>query len=118
MHGPLASPDIIWRCVRKNHAYLKKYHRKTFSVEAFNLTAKHTQADSSFCNSAGVDVKQTNNKFLLTVRNDAMKKRTLPLSANVKKADGRVFRQVTPIRHDLTKKAVRRYQKLLRVKRN
>lgn len=53
----MASPDLIWQCVKKNNAFLTKNLGVQFSKEKGNLMSLNTFKHSGLCNTNKVNIE-------------------------------------------------------------
>ena len=119
--GSNAPPSLVWMCVRKQNAFLKKQRhsgKALFSSEAFNLTGKHNFASSGLANTDAIDISADGT---LSQRVSANKPKSGSSSSKLgqdpKKGDKAVVSATTSYRKDLRAAARARFTKIFKASR-
>ena len=122
--------DLIWQCVRDNHAYLKKGRGpKTLSAEPGNMTNVHNNKFSGLSGkkvaTMNIVTKGNKQEITLSKKTTVSKTRTMPsklfyassVSKNSKKATASLSKTLGVYRPDLVAAATDKYQKIKRTLR-
>ena len=117
--------DLIWQCIRDNHAYLKKGRGpKVLSAEPGNITNVHNNKFSGLSGkrvaSLTIATKGKKDEIVLSKKTTVSKKRSMPskslytsaVSKNSKKAAITLSRTLGVYRPDLVAAATAKYQKI------